>query len=239
MHILISFSLSLLVLLFAGCQQDPPPQAQQTETAQQEQAATPVAEEPVEQPPPPRPPLFEDFQGEPQLTLFPRAGDFRPADDSENLPYWATFIEHLVQVSGLAEEKTTGNRAWRFRSINTIDSVAYFSPVAVDPKTAYKVSFTLLGTLPEGATAGAGILEFDEFLWIGEQYTEEIVQKHFRGSHEGVRLPGTIEGEQSFTFTTSPETGMVHLILFREGPHDRSSVMFDDIRIEEIESVKP
>ena len=239
MRILISFGLCLLVLLAAGCQQETPPQAQQTETAKKDQAATSNAEESVEQPVPPRPPLFEDFQGEPQLTLFPRAGDFRPADDSDNLPYWATFIEHLVQVSGLAEEKTTGNRAWRFRSINTIDSVAFFSPIAVDPQTTYQVSFTLMGTLPEEASAGAGILEFNEFLWVGEQYTEEIFQKHFRSSREGVRLSGTMEGTQSFTFTTGADSRMVHLILFREGPHDRNSVMFDNIRIEAIENGQP
>lgn len=232
MRLFTFFGLCLLVLFTAACQQEPPPQAPQTEAAQQEQSATLPVENPGEPPEPPSPPLLEDFQGEPQLSLFPRAGDYRPADASDNLPYWATFIEHLVQVSGLAEEQTNGNRAWRFRSINTIDSVAYFSPVAVTPNTTYQVSFTLFAELPEEASAGIGILEFDQFLWIGEQYTEDIFQQHFRGSHAGKRLTGIIEGQQGFAFTTGPDTRMIHLVLFREGTHDRNSVLFDDIRID-------
>ncbi|MDT8441994.1 MAG: hypothetical protein RQ723_10080 [Desulfuromonadales bacterium] len=225
----------LMVALAAGCQDQPPAQ----ETAQQTEAPPAAVAEsvPAEQPdpgPPPSPPLFEDFQGEPQLSLFPRAGDFRPADDSENLAYWATFIDHLSRVSGLVEKSETGDRAWRFRSINTIDSVAWFSPVAVEPATGYQISFTLQADLPEGASAGIGILEFDRFLWIGEQFTEEMFEQHFRGSREGARLTGKIEGEQSFRFTSGPETGMIHLILFREGTHDRDGVIFDDIRIEAV-----
>ena len=87
--------------------------------------------------------------------------------------------------------------------------------------------------MEEGASAGIGILEFNEFLWIPSQYTEETFKQHYRGSHEGKSQTGTSKGEHSFTFTTSPETKMVHIVLFREGTHDRNSVMFDDIRIEE------
>jgi len=185
---------------------------------------------------PPSPPVFEDFQGEPQLTLFPRAGDFRPADDSDRLPYWNTFIEHLIKDTGVAEEQSTGSRGWTFRSINTIDSVVLFSPLGVEPHTEYQVSFELTSDLAGGASAGIGILEFNEFLWIPAQYTEEIYSKHFRGSHEGQRLSGEIDGEYTFTFTTGPETKMIHVVLFREGEHDRNAVMFDDVGIELAES---
>lgn len=185
---------------------------------------------------PPSPPLFEDFQGAPQLSLFPRVGDFRPAQDSERLPYWSTFIDHLVRTTGVAEDQATGNRAWAFRSIDSITSLGYFSPLAVDPLSRYKVSFTLSAELAEGATAGVGILEFDEFLWIPEQYTEEIYQQHFRGSKEGQRLQGTVSGSHSFTFTTGQATRMIHLVLFRDGTHDRNSVLFDDIKIVKAEN---
>ena len=186
----------------------------------------------------PKPPLFEDFQGDPQLSLFPRAGDFRPADDSDRLPYWNTFIEHLIKVTGVVEEQTTGSRGWTFRSINTIDSVGFFSPLAVEPQTGYQVSFKITADLAEGASAGIGILEFNEFLWVPAQYTEEIYSKHFRGSHEGQRLTGKADGEYTFTFTTGPETKMVHIVLFREGAHDRNSLIFDDIKIERVKGVK-
>jgi hypothetical protein len=180
---------------------------------------------------PPTPPVSEDFQGEPQLSLFPRAGDFRPADDDERLPFWATFIDHLTRMTGVAEDKTSGNRAWLFRAIDTIDSVGYFAPLAVEPSTTYEVSFKLNTELPDAASAGIGILEFDEFLWLPEQYTEATFKEHFRASQEGLRLTGTVKGSHAFSFTTGPDTGMIHLTLFRDGPQDNKGLLFDDIKI--------
>ena len=75
------------------------------------------------------------------------------------------------------------------------------------------------------------VLEFDEFLWIGEQYSKETYAKHYRGSHEGRRLTGKGHGIQAFAFSTGPKTRMVHLVMFREGAHDGNSLMFDDIEI--------
>ncbi len=88
-----------------------------------------------------------------------------------------------------------------------------------------------MGEFPEGASAGIGVLEFDQFLWIGEQYSEETFKKHYRGVHEGRRVTGKPTGLQGFTFTTGPDTRMIHLVLFREGTHDRNSLMFDNISI--------
>jgi hypothetical protein len=235
----------VLLLLASGCQEDvqqheaekeasKPTNTEQTETAAEEAPKPTDPEQPQQQPP--TPPVFEDFQGEPQLSLFPRAGDFRPADDSDRLPYWNTFIEHLIKVTGVVEEQSSGRRGWTFRSINTIDSVGFFSPLGVEPQTEYKVSFKINADLTEGASAGIGILEFNEFLWVPAQYTDEMYSKHFRGAHEGRRLTGKADGEHSFTFATGPETRMIHLILFREGAHDRNAVMFDDIGIEQLGS---
>ncbi len=263
MRSLLSVSLFLTLFLATGCQEEPPQTVEITPQAAQNgksdtKATSPVVdqkttieeeqtrEEQREQPEPPdqsdqkppEPPVFENFQGAPQLSLFPRAGDFRPAEDSDRLPYWNTFIEHLVKITKIAEEKTTGSRTWTFRSIKSIDSLGYFSPLGVEPQTAYQVSFKLTAELPEGASAGIGILEFNKFLWIPGQYTEAGFNQHFRGAHEGKRLTGTAKGEYSFNFTTGTETRMIHIVLFREGPHDRNSVMFDDIRIEEVKKVR-
>ena len=197
------------------------------ETESQEQLETSKQEAP-------QPPIFEDFQGAPQLTLFPRVGDVRPEENSDRLPYWNTFIDHLVKVTGIAEDQTTGNRRWAFRSINSIDSVGYFSPLRVEPQTSYKISFEIAAELEEGASAGIGILKFNQFLWIPNQYTDETFKAHFRGSVEGKRLSGTITGTHTFTFTSGPDTRMIHIVLFREGTHDRNSVMFDNIGIEKV-----
>ena len=53
------------------------------------------------------------------------------------------------------------------------------------------------------------------------------------GSQIGVQLEGEtgLDTEQNFTFTTSPETNMIHLVLFREGEHNRKPLIFDDISI--------
>jgi len=253
MRSLLFATLCLMLFLTTGCQEEPPqtikspPQSapddkgeskkildqetaieeKQTQEEHREQSGEPEQK-------PPKPPIFEDFQGDPQLSLFPRAGDFRPAEDSDRLPYWNTFIEHLVKVTGVAEEQETGSRAWVFRSIKSIDSLGYFSPLGVEPHTTYQISFQLAAELTEGASAGIGILEFNQFLWIPGQYTEATFKQHFRGSHEGKRLTGTSKGEHTFTFTTGPETRMIHVVLFREGAHDRNSVMFDDIRVEKV-----
>ena len=192
----------------------------------------PAPSRPAGQPAPPTPPLLESFDREPVLSLFPRAGDYRPEEKDERIPYWATFIDHLVKISGVVQNPETGNRAWSFRGINTIDSVGWFSPVAVQPNTGYTVSFRLKADLPADGVAGIGILEFDEFLWVGEQYPESLVKQHIRGAQPGLRLTGTPDFEpRSFTFTTGPETRMIHLVLFREGTHSRNGVLFDDIAI--------
>lgn len=245
MRLLIFVTFCLTLFIASGCQEDTPQTVEispkPTEniksvakglTATEEPVQTVEQEQEVPEQEPPKPPLFEDFQGPPQLSLFPRVGDFRPAEESDRLPYWNTFIEHLVKVTGVAEEQASGSRGWVFRSINSIDSVGYFSPLGVEPQTEYKVSFNLTAELIEGASAGVGIIEFNQFLWIPGQYTEETFKQHFRGSIEGKRLTDIIKGEQTFTFTTGPETRMIHIVLFREGAHDRNSLMFDNIRIE-------
>lgn len=235
---------STILFMMIGCQEQP----QQDSHSQTKKDNTAVAlnsatktnnvtsaeqklETPAEDKQPPTPPIMEDFQDAPKLSLFPRVGDFQPSPESERHPYWRTFIDHLAKVTGVAEDQSDGNRAWVFRSINSIDSLGYFSPISVEPNKIYQVSFKLFAELPKGATAGIGILEFDEFLWIGEQYTEETFKKHFRGAKEGRRLTGKPTGMQNFDFTTGPDTHMIHLVLFREGPHDRNSLMFDDISI--------
>lgn len=255
------FSGLILAVLIAGCdsrREEPPPPATPAANVQdkatpppaaptmniQDKAApppaAPTANVPTKNgkaPAPPSPPLNETFDKAPQLSLFPRVGAFRPEEkDSQGLAFWNTFIDHMVRTSGMvAGEGRDGSKAWAVKSISSLDSVAFFAPLAVKPKTTYRVSFTFKGDLPEGASAGIGLLEFDEFLWIGEQYPLSVAQKHQTGASEGVRLVGKRDWEEhSFTFTTTPKTHMIHLILFREGPESsKQPVLFDDIRIEE------
>lgn len=226
----LSLCLLAAALLLSGCEEPTPP-VPPGGVAQVEQQPSGQA------PTPPTPPIIESFEGQPQLSLFPRVGDYQPEDDDERHPYWRTFIEHFGKVSGLQAAKETANRAWSYRSINTIDSVAYFSPLAVEPNARYRVSFRIGAQLPEGASAGLGILEYDEFLWVGEQFTEELAREHQLGAQEGVRLSGTIDfaETQLVEFSSGPRTQMVHLIFFREGAHDRAAVLLDDIAIEKVD----
>jgi hypothetical protein len=224
----------LLLLLFcfplAACEgrRDAPPVP----------VAEPAMTADAEAPPPPSPPLLENFDGAPQLSLFPRVGAFRPEDDDEQGgSFWLTYIDHLMRTSGAIDGAgRAGGRAWSLRSLSGIDSVAFFSPLAVQPRTTYQVRFAFSGELPPGGTAGIGVLEFDEFLWLGDQYTKTLQQKHQTGGHEGISLQGAQEwAEHRFEFTTSERSRMVHLILFRDGEADRQHpVFFDDIVIEQL-----
>lgn len=223
--------LLLFLLLLSGCESN------------REQPATPpmneASQELKEAPTPPAPPVFETFDGEPQLSLFPRAGAFRPKDeDEQGIAYWSTFLDHLLKTSGvIGGAGKEGDRAWSIRSIKGIDSVAFFAPLAVEPDTGYRIDFSLKGELPEKGEAGIGVLEFDQFLWIGDQFTEAITREHLTGSHEGVRLSGPRDWEDhSFNFVTAANTRMVHLILFREGEPDRKPVLFDDIRVVKLDN---
>ena len=164
-------TLAATALILVGCQEQQPPSAEEAITAETQTSSTeeaPATTEgspppPTEDRPPPTPPLKEDFQGEPRISLFPRVGDFQPPLDDETHSYWRTFIEHLVKITRVVENKGDGNRGWAFRSIDSIDSVGYYAPVAVEPETDYQVTFEMTADLPEGASAGVGILEFDEF----------------------------------------------------------------------------
>ena len=233
-HIL-SLATVLLLLLFSlslfGCENKTPTEPateKAPQAVEQKDAGTKMDDRT-----PPTPPLTETFEAEPQLSMFPRAGDFRPEETEERFPYWKTFIEHVVKTSGPATvERESSKRSWALRGIKTIDSVGFFSPLAVQPNTSYRVSLAIKSELAEGASAGVGVIEFSEFLWIGNQFTEAQVTEYGTGSQEGVRLTGTRDWhEQSFTFTTGQQTGMIHLIFFREGEHDRNPVLFDDISI--------
>lgn len=222
----LPFSLLLLTLLLTtACSREEAPQAPES----QPPPAAATTDSPP--PPPPAPPISEDFEGEPKLSLFPRAGDFAPEeDDKEAMGYWLTFIDHLLRISGPVKKE--GGRAFAIRGIKTIDSVGFFAPLAVEPSSEYRVTYRVWCKLPKSAATGIGYLEFNEFLWIGEQFQQSLSQKHFRGAREGVRLTGKQEGKaQQFTFRSGPETRMIHLVFFIEGQTDRDPVIIDDIEI--------
>lgn len=179
----------------------------------------------------PAPPLKEDFEGEPKLTLFPRVGNFSPEEsDKKGQPLWLTYIDHVLRTSGPIKGKN--GTGFAIRSIKSINSIGFFSPLAVEPDTTYRVDFRAWTDLPKGGTAGAGILEFDEFLWFPGQYPKSLSDKHFLHSAMGVTLTGKNSGKvQSFSFRTGPETRMIHLVFFREGTPAKEPLIIDDIEM--------
>jgi len=231
---------ALGTLLFLGACEEPTPPVpplSTTETTRTEAVAQPPAQE---NPKPPQAPIREDFEAQPRLSLFPRVGDYQPAREDERHPFWETFIDHLTRTAGLMSSRDTPPRhVWSFRSINTIDSVGFFSPLSVEPATKYTISFRMQTDLPDGASAGVGVLEFDRFLWLGEQYDEETTKAHLtEEAIVGARLKGKtrLDDLQQFDITTGPNTHMIHLVFFREGPHDRHSILLDDIAVEPLEA---
>lgn len=181
--------------------------------------------------PQPAPPVREDFEGEPKLSLFPRVGAFSPEEsDREGQGLWLTFIDHLQRSSGPIRGKN--GTGFALRGIKTIDSVGYFSPLTVQPETSYRVTYRVWTRLPEGGRGGAGILEFDDFLWIPAQYPKSLSDKHFLKAHTGISLTGAHDGAvQEFTFRTGPKTRMIHLVFFLEGAVTKEPMVIDDIEI--------
>ncbi|PNU20535.1 hypothetical protein C2E25_06570 [Geothermobacter hydrogeniphilus] len=233
--------LLFVLLMTGGCDQ-----SQQTSSAspedgpKTEQSAATTADavsEPAETaeqtPVPPSPPLFENFQGQPQISLFPRVGPARPEKDDKLYPFWATYLDHLRRISGVTDRPVESNRAFSMRSINGVDTLGWFAPIAVTPDTRYRVSATFKANLPEGAVCGIGVIEFDRFLWIGDQFTRKQLDEHQRAASVLINLSGKIDWQpQSASFTTGPETRMIHLLFFRDGPGGKEPVLFDDVRIE-------
>ncbi|MDO9079856.1 MAG: hypothetical protein Q7U44_03580 [Desulfuromonadales bacterium] len=208
----------------------------------EEKTPTPPAKESAEkapeaQPNPPGVPVTETFEQEPQLSLFARVATFRPPDDdNEALGFWATYIDHVERTSGMRPK--TGrdeSNGWVIHGIKGMTSVAFFAPLAVKPVTRYHVSFDYKGELPKDASAGMGALEFKEFLWIGEQFTEELSKEYQSGAFPGIAVKSKKDWQTySFDFTTSPQAGMIHLVLYRDGNMDREKpVFFDNIAITE------
>lgn len=197
----------------------------------------PATKVPETEPSPPGVPVTESFEREPQLSLFARVASFRPADDdSEALGFWTTYIDHVQRTSGMRPQSGRDNsNGWVIHGIKGMTSVAFFAPLAVKPMTRYHVSFDYKGELPKDASAGIGVLEFKEFLWIGEQFTEELSKEYQSGAFPGMAVQSKKDWQTySFDFTTSPQAGMIHLILYRDGNMDREKpVVFDNIAITE------
>lgn len=246
---LLTLILFALILCCAGCQNQQTEEPQKVTPTPQAETATPPAAEPAPQanqadqttaakpeaqPEPPTPPILEDFEGDPKLSLFPRVGDFRPAAGSDQLPVWGTFIDHLLRTSGvLASKEEPPQHVFAFRSINGIDSVAFFSPLAVTPDTNYTVSCSIRTDRGDLDRTGLGIIEFDQFLWVGDQFSRAEQEQHQTGSIQGPVVTGQPDWQPvSFDFRTGPKTRMIHLILYREGSTSRSPSLFDNISIE-------
>ncbi len=236
----------LIILSLTGCQSQTTEEQEQTPKVEAPEQVEDAVKEPqnipessvAEEQTPPTPPLYEDFQATPQISLFPRAGSFQPeADDGKGFQFWLTYIDHLTRTSGPVQTgtETEPNTSFGYRAIKGLDSIGVFSPIAVSPATSYEVKALMSCDLIEEASAGIGVLEFKEFLWRGEQFSETLAKEHQVGTQQGIKLSGKIEKQvQSFTFTTGPQTRMIHLVFFRDGAQDRNPVVIDDIEIKEI-----
>lgn len=212
------------LLIFTGCDESPAPLPAEKTVASEHQAGELQ---------PPAPPIREDFEGRPIMSLFPRVAGARPAEDEEGYPYWRSFIEHVARTSGPTVDDTPGSsRCWALRGIGDIESTGFFSPLAVEPSSRYQITARIKTDLTEGATAGIGVIEFRKFLWIDKQFTEAQLRQYALGNSEGVRLTGSNDWTPvSFELTTGDQTRMIHLVLFRDGAKDRNPVLFDDIAV--------
>lgn len=211
---------ALMILLLSACRAEEKPAPAETTRQEARQA--------------PAPPIVEDFEGEPRLSLFPRVGAYRPEeDDTTALAYWRTYLEHLEHTAGVVT-LGDGGRAFGLRGVAKLDAFGFFSPLAVEPATRYRLRALGKHALGEGARAGIGILEFDQFLWISEQYPQSLAEKHQRGLQPGIEVTG--EGDwqaHEAVFVTGQQTRMIHLVFYLEGAENRAPVLWDDIAVEQ------
>jgi hypothetical protein len=239
MRITITILALFGIMSLLGCQsKEERGPTQEKETAAQISQPSPEKnqqqDQPTTPPTPPTPPITETFEGSPQLSLFPRVADFQPEpDDSERLPYWRTFMEHIQKTSGVRiVSKEPTNNALQIKSLDSIDSVAFFAPIAVEPGVSYDISLKFKGEMPAGGRAGIAALEFSEFLWIGDQFTESQTRQYQVGVIKGKDLESSAEWqEHSHSFTVGPKTKMIHLVFYRDAEDGKEAVFFDDIAI--------
>ena len=211
---------TIILALASGCtEQEMPP------------SPSPVAQKTPE---PPSPPLFESFDSEPRLSLFPRVARFRPeSDHPEEFAVWSQLIDHLSRLGGARPGTgTAGSTGFSVRALQELESVGFFSPLEVEPSTKYTLEFDIRGVLPEGGKAGAGILEFEQFRWIPAQYTETEMKEGFLRDLQLAEFAGAETWRHyKLSFETSPLTGMIHIVFYREGTTNRDSLYFDNISI--------
>jgi hypothetical protein len=180
--------------------------------------------------------ISEDFEQEPKLSFFPRVGVYRPEDDdTKNLQYWRTYINHIEKTSGVVEGfGKDGGRILGLRSINGAPTLGLFAPLEVSASTDYNISFTCRSKLPEGARAGLRIYEFDSFVMQPSQLSMSQLEDHLVDLQSEAVITGQHEWDRmTLNFTTGDKTRMVHIYFFREGTHDRLPTMIDNITIKE------
>jgi hypothetical protein len=185
--------------------------------------------------------IVETFDGkQQQLLLLPGAGGYRPADnDDKNRLLWTASIAYLTRISGLLEDSGRGgSRALGLRNLQgvPVSSVSYFAPVAAKASATYRVDFWLRSEMNRGGEGGVGVLEFDVFRLEENQFTRSFNDQHLLRARDQVRIKGPTQWtNHSFSFETTPETKMFHLLFYREGSSDGDAVVFDDVVIEEIQ----
>jgi len=244
----IAISVGVLLCLLSGCDQPEAPPQPPAETAvsapsaatEAPQTSTPAAvdDQAAANPAPPAPPVDETFEAQPQLTLLPRVGSYRPEEgQAEQLGFWRTFMEHLTRTSGVAaSDPDPPNKAFAMRGVSGTESSGFFSPLAVKADQRYRLSFKSRGELSADEQAGVGLLEFDRFLWLPGQYPESLTLEHQVNRQQLLSLQSSKSWQHhELEFTTGPKTGMIHLVFYRDGKVNREPLWLDDSRIEAVD----
>jgi len=182
--------------------------------------------------------VFETFDADPILSFFPQVGLYRMEDaDGSDMPSWKAALANFTRVAGIQEGVGMGGRgkALALRSVSNIDVAAYYARIPVESTSEYEISLWIRTGRDLKAAVGVDVLEFD--VWRGglSQPTRTFLDDHYTQASEGVHAMA-VNGwrKYSFTFKTSPDSVMAHVMLYVRGEQSPKSVLFDDISIRQL-----
>jgi hypothetical protein len=176
--------------------------------------------------------LSDDFDGAVRLPLYPQVGRFRPTGSEAEERDWAEQLRELRRRDAfIPGAGIDGSVGLEIRSLGRSELVSCFCPLAARPDREVKVTFWSKAELKSPATAGLAVVEFDFNFVTYEQIPDYMFKNRVLAVRPITRDTSGEWEESSLTFRTTPDTRMMHLVLFLGLASTKDRVVFDNVTI--------